>query len=53
MTVFLDRLCELEIPGVHLGVSKRNLNAIAFYEHLGFQKLEEYEFSMLYGIRLN
>jgi ribosomal protein S18 acetylase RimI-like enzyme len=53
MTTFLNRLYELEIPGVHLGVGKRNLNAISFYEHLGFQKLEEHEFSMLYGMRLS
>ncbi len=52
MTVFLERLRELGVSGVHLGVSKRNLNAIQFYEHLGFQKLEEYVYSILYGMRL-
>jgi ribosomal protein S18 acetylase RimI-like enzyme len=52
MTVFLERLRELGVEGVHLGVSKRNLNAIAFYEHLGFLRLEEHVFSFLYGMRL-
>ncbi len=52
MTVFLDRLRELGVEGVHLGVSKRNLNAVAFYGHLGFQKLEEHVFSFLYAMRL-
>ena len=52
MTVFLEKLRTLEIPGVHLGVGKKNPNAIMFYEHLGFQKLEEHEFSILYGMRL-
>jgi ribosomal protein S18 acetylase RimI-like enzyme len=52
MTVFLNRLRELEVSGVHLGVGKKNLNATQFYKHLGFQKLEEYESWILYGMRL-
>jgi ribosomal protein S18 acetylase RimI-like enzyme len=52
MMVFLEKLRELEIPGVHLGVGKKNPNAIMFYEHLGFEKLEEFEFSILYGMPL-
>jgi ribosomal protein S18 acetylase RimI-like enzyme len=51
MTVFLERLRELGVSGVHLGVGKKNLNAVAFYEHLGFEKLEEHVFSFLYGMR--
>jgi ribosomal protein S18 acetylase RimI-like enzyme len=53
MTAFLNRLRELEVTGVHLGVGKKNLNATQFYEHLGFQKLDEHEFSILYGMRLS
>jgi ribosomal protein S18 acetylase RimI-like enzyme len=52
MMVFLERLRELAVSGVHLGVSKKNLNATQFYQHLGFKKLEEYEFSMLYTMAL-
>lgn len=28
-------------PGVHLGVGRRNANAIGFYRHLGFEELTE------------
>lgn len=42
--VLIEWLCgELAargIPGVHLGVSPANDNAIAFYEHLGFTTLQ-------------
>ena len=52
MKVFLERLRELGAPGVHLGVGKKNPNAIAFYERLGFVKLEEWESAVMYGMRL-
>lgn len=41
----LERLFEelrsRSIRGVHMGVDPRNTNAISFYEHLGFEMLEE------------
>jgi ribosomal protein S18 acetylase RimI-like enzyme len=52
MNTFLNKLRELNIPGVELGVGKRNTNAIGFYEALGFVRLEETELSLTYGITL-
>jgi ribosomal protein S18 acetylase RimI-like enzyme len=51
-SVFLEKLRELDIPGVELGVGKRNLNAIGFYETVGFRRLEETETSFTYGMKL-
>ena len=52
MYAFLDRLRELEVPGVHLGVGKSNPGAIQFYERLGFERLEEDEHGLVLGMRL-
>jgi ribosomal protein S18 acetylase RimI-like enzyme len=52
MTAFLNRLRELEVPGVHLGVGKSNLGAIQFYERLGFERLEEEEYALVMGMKL-
>jgi ribosomal protein S18 acetylase RimI-like enzyme len=52
IAVFLEKLRELNIPGVELGVGKRNLNAIGFYEAMGFTRLEETERSYNYGLKL-
>ena len=52
MNTFLDRLRELEVPGVHLGVGKSNPGAIQFYERLGFARLEEEEYVLVMGMEL-
>jgi ribosomal protein S18 acetylase RimI-like enzyme len=52
MNTFLERLRELEVPGVHLGVGKSNLGAIQFYERLGFERLEPNEFALVMGLKL-
>lgn len=52
METFLGRLRELGAPGVHLGVSARNVNAIAFYERLGFRRLRENPHVIIYGMWL-
>jgi ribosomal protein S18 acetylase RimI-like enzyme len=52
MTTFLDKLRELDIPGVELGVGKRNIRAIGFYETMGFVRLEEAQRSYDYGLKL-
>jgi ribosomal protein S18 acetylase RimI-like enzyme len=52
MTTFLDKLLELNISGVELGVGKRNTKAIGFYEAMGFVRLEESERSYDYGLKL-
>jgi ribosomal protein S18 acetylase RimI-like enzyme len=54
LEVFLGRLRELGVPGVHLGVGGRNKNAMAFYERMGFELLEEWPggIARTYGMRL-
>jgi ribosomal protein S18 acetylase RimI-like enzyme len=52
MNTFLERLRELEVPGVHLGVGKSNLGAIQFYERLGFMRLEPNEYALVMGLKL-
>lgn len=49
---FLDRLCELDIPAVELGVDKSNTKAIGFYEALSFVRIDEEEISFIYGLKL-
>jgi ribosomal protein S18 acetylase RimI-like enzyme len=36
---FFAALRERDVPGVHLGVSPENRQAIGFYEHLGFERV--------------
>jgi ribosomal protein S18 acetylase RimI-like enzyme len=52
MQTFLEKLRQLEVPGVHLGVGSKNTNAIAFYEHMGFTCLEQFKTWSLYGKRI-
>ena len=53
--VLIDDLCTrlgaAEVPGVHLGVSPRNANAIGLYGHLGFAELERDEHTIWMGRR--
>jgi ribosomal protein S18 acetylase RimI-like enzyme len=53
MTTLLDKLRELDIRGVELGVGKRNTRGIGFYEAMGFVRLEETETSFTYGLQLH
>ncbi|HEX4221827.1 MAG TPA: GNAT family N-acetyltransferase [Pseudonocardiaceae bacterium] len=39
MTRFTDELAQRGIPGVHLATSEANINAVAFYQRLGFQRI--------------
>jgi ribosomal protein S18 acetylase RimI-like enzyme len=41
------------VPGVHLDVAADNPNAIAFYEHLGFETLERAADGLVMGRRLD
>jgi ribosomal protein S18 acetylase RimI-like enzyme len=52
MERFLGRLRELGVPSVHLGVGKKNERAIAYYEHMGFATLGEYDWGRFMGLRL-
>ncbi len=49
---FLDTLQQRGVKGVHLGVGKKNLPAIAFYQHLQFEILRDEPAALLMGRRL-
>jgi ribosomal protein S18 acetylase RimI-like enzyme len=48
----LAELRERGIPGLHMGVDRRNTNAIGFYEHLGFRTLEQAPWGLTMGMSL-
>ncbi|WP_027882325.1 GNAT family N-acetyltransferase [Meiothermus rufus] len=52
MQTFLERLRQLGVPGVHLGVGQRNQRAIAFYQRMGFTLLEAHPWGFEYGMKL-
>ena len=52
MATFLDRLRALGVPGVHLGVGKRNPGAVQFYERMGFARVIDAETWIGFGMRL-
>ena len=49
--VFIDKLKELNVPGLHLGVGKKNTGAVKFYEKIGFKKIGENEFAITFGMK--
>ncbi|HEX2403567.1 MAG TPA: GNAT family N-acetyltransferase [Acidimicrobiia bacterium] len=52
MSRLLEDLRAKGVPGVHLGVDARNLRAVGFYEHLGFEHLDDTD-DVVMGIRLD
>jgi len=52
MQAFLGKLRAMKVKGVHLGVSKGNTRAVAFYPKLGFTPLVESDTSIVYCMRL-
>jgi GNAT superfamily N-acetyltransferase len=52
MSRLLENLRAGGVPGVHLGVDARNLRAVGFYEHLGFEHLDDTD-DVVMGIRLD
>jgi GNAT superfamily N-acetyltransferase len=50
---FLGKLRELGVPAVHLGVARKNERAIAYYRHMGFAVLKEYDWGsfMVLGLK--
>lgn len=52
MDAFCDRLRELGVPGVYLGVSMENPGAIGFYRRMGFQTLVEAPSHIIFAMRL-
>jgi ribosomal protein S18 acetylase RimI-like enzyme len=53
MAVFLNRLRELGVPGVHLGVGASNQRAIKFYARVGFEQLQIGPGYILFGMRFD
>ncbi len=47
----LDTMRVRGVPGLHLGIDRRNTRAIAFYDHLGFRDASVDE-ELVYGMRL-
>lgn len=48
-----DAMRNQGIPGVYLGVGRRNSNAIGFYQHVGFHVLQEAEWGYVFGMDLS
>jgi GNAT superfamily N-acetyltransferase len=48
----LDELRARGVPGVHLGVDARNKRAVGFYEHLGFDRIDDTD-DVVMGLRLD
>ncbi|MFH1528196.1 MAG: GNAT family N-acetyltransferase [Bacteroidota bacterium] len=51
MDTFIAKLKELNVPAMHLEVGKSNLNAIQFYEKMGFHIIHDYEQSIAFGMK--
>ena len=51
--VFTNKLIELKSPAVHLQVGKKNTGAVVFYERVGFERIQEYEHAIAFGMKLN
>jgi ribosomal protein S18 acetylase RimI-like enzyme len=49
METFLGRMKANGVPAVHLGVGAKNLNAIAFYERMGFHRVVTHDTWIGYG----
>jgi len=49
----LSDLRERRVRGVHLGVDGANVNAIGFYEHLGFREVRREPWGVVMGLRLD
>lgn len=52
MQRFLDALQAQGASGLHLGVSRRNKRALAWYPRFGFEVISENESTVVYGMLL-
>ena len=52
MEQFWQRLREVGAPGVTLGVSAANANAVSFYRHIGYEEIEAYPWGFALGKKL-
>ena len=51
MTAFLDALSRRGVTGVHLGVPEGNTSARAFYDRLGFRRVDVPDRGLIYLAR--
>lgn len=49
--IFINQLKRKNITALHFEVGKTNKNAIAFYSHIGFHIIKEYDFSIAFGMK--
>lgn len=49
---FIEKLKKLKVTGLHLEVGRKNERAIGFYKAIGFKIISEYEYSILFGMKL-
>ena len=49
METFWAKLRELNVPGVFLGVSKQNENAVGFYRHIGYEEMSVHNWGYILG----
>lgn len=52
LTAFIEKLKQQQVPGLHLGVSKGNGRAMAWYPKFGFKVVEETDSEVTFGLRL-
>lgn len=52
MAAFLQRLREVGVTAVHLGVGRNNSRAVGFYQRVGFHPIHEYPSAIMFGIKL-
>jgi ribosomal protein S18 acetylase RimI-like enzyme len=52
MKIFMDKLRELNVKGLHLGVGKKNQNAVKFYKHIGFKLFREFDYHLILCLEL-
>lgn len=48
---FTSRLAEKSVRGLHLGVSKGNTRAVAFYPKVGFEPVQETDSGFVFGMK--
>jgi len=51
LNTFINKLRSMDVPALHLEVSKRNRNAIAFYVRFGFTLLKESAGAIIFGMQ--
>ncbi|MBV7332810.1 GNAT family N-acetyltransferase [Chloroflexi bacterium TSY] len=53
MSTLLAQLQTIGVKAVHLGVARKNIRAIGFYEHVGFHRVDESATGIVFGMHLS